>query len=280
MLSEPSTGRMAAVQAEIDAVPAWYHTIEVAPGVATPGYYDFRGVVDRLPWPDVVGRRCLDVGTFDGFLAFELEKRGAAEVVAVDLDDYFALDWPADYRFSGPEDPRYATFVAIAGAERGLGFRTASKILGSRVERRVLNVYDLTPAEVGRFDVVVCGDLLLHLRDPIRALEAIRSVCRGAFLSSETIELWLSILGRRRPWFRLEGSGVDCRWWLPNSAGHQQLLRSAGFTIERSSKPFVVPFNRAPGTSPSSMGRAERLVRRLVAGSAAPGALHRGLLAR
>ena len=38
-----------------------------------------------MPWPDVRGKRCLDVGTYDGFLAFELERRGAASVVATDI---------------------------------------------------------------------------------------------------------------------------------------------------------------------------------------------------
>src|SRR5581483_8028191 len=111
-----------------------------------------------------------------------------------------------DYRFSGPDDPRYREFLELAGPERGAGFRLAAEALGSRVERKVLSVYDLSPAEVGRFDFIVCGSLLLHLRDPIRALEAVRSVCAGLFLTSEPIDLWLSILGRRKPLARLDGS--------------------------------------------------------------------------
>src|SRR4051794_41962593 len=62
----------------IAEVPLWYHTLEVAPGVVTPGWFDLRPIVDKMPWPDVRGKRCLDVGTFDGFLAFELERRGGA----------------------------------------------------------------------------------------------------------------------------------------------------------------------------------------------------------
>src|SRR5690606_2603762 len=65
----------------VDDHPFWYHTIDVAPGVTTKGWFDLRGVVDLMPWPDVRGKRCLDIGTFDGFFAFELERRGAAEVV-------------------------------------------------------------------------------------------------------------------------------------------------------------------------------------------------------
>ena len=57
----------------------------------------------------------------------------------------------------------------------------------SRHARRKLervSVYELDPGSIGTFDVVVCGSLLLHLRDPLRALEAIRAVCDGYFLST------------------------------------------------------------------------------------------------
>ena len=75
----------------------WYHTIELAPGVVTPGWFDTRSVVDALPLPaSLAGKRCLDVGTFDGFWAFELERRGAEEVIAIDVLDPKAWDWPAN----------------------------------------------------------------------------------------------------------------------------------------------------------------------------------------
>jgi hypothetical protein len=39
------------------------------------------------------GMCALEVGMWDGFRAFEMERRGA-EVVALDLDDKRDLDWP------------------------------------------------------------------------------------------------------------------------------------------------------------------------------------------
>ncbi len=73
----------------------WYHTIELAPGVETPGWFDTRGVVPELPFPaSLAGKRCLDVATFDGFWAFEMERRGAAETVGIDILDPMAWDWP------------------------------------------------------------------------------------------------------------------------------------------------------------------------------------------
>src|SRR5438477_10034130 len=84
--------------ARVAACPFWYHTMELAPGVVTPGWFDLRPVVERMPWPDVSGRRCLDVGTADGFLAFELERRGAAEVVTTDIADHAEWDYPEPIR--------------------------------------------------------------------------------------------------------------------------------------------------------------------------------------
>ena len=71
----------------------WWHTIEVAPGIVTPGGWDLRPTAHRLPWPrSLAGMRCLDIGTMDGYWAFELERRGAAEVIASDVLDATRLD--------------------------------------------------------------------------------------------------------------------------------------------------------------------------------------------
>src|SRR5437764_13176122 len=106
MAASPDRTAPADARAAIARAPSWYHTIEVAPGVVTPGAFDLRPIVDELPWPDVRGRRCLDVGTYDGFLAFELERRGAAEVVAVDLPGHEHWDWELHQREHGPEYKR------------------------------------------------------------------------------------------------------------------------------------------------------------------------------
>src|ERR671936_2901049 len=75
----------------------WYPTTELAPGVVTPGWFDTRKVVGRLPLPaSLAGMRCLDISTFDGFWAFEMERRGAEETIAIDLLDPLAHDWPAN----------------------------------------------------------------------------------------------------------------------------------------------------------------------------------------
>jgi len=261
------------LRARIEATPFWYHTIEVAPGVATPGWFDLRPIVDRMPWPDVRGRRCLDVGTADGFLAFELERRGAREVVAADLADHGQWDWPAHLRARGVEYLR-----TLAGAEKGVGLRAARELLGSSVEPVQMSAYDLSLESVGRFDVVVCGSLLLHMREPLRALAAIRSVCAGQFLCTNEVDVGLSVLGRSAPLARLDGISDLCQWWVPNPAGHRQMLRSTGFAIERESGLYAVPY----GVAHPSLGFAPRrlagsLARRVLAGN--DGVPHHAVLA-
>jgi tRNA (mo5U34)-methyltransferase len=213
----------------------WYHTLDLGGGVVTPGWMDLRPIVARLPWPDVRGRRCLDVGTYDGFLAFELERRGAASVVATDISDHAQWDWPRAERERG------AQYLAQIAGEKGRGFEIARSALGSSVEKHEISVYDLSPEAIGEFDVVVCGSLLLHLKDPVRALEAIRSVCRGSFLSAEQIDPLLTLISPGRPatWFR---AGNQTQWQIPNVAGLRAMVESAGFRAERSVRPYAVPF--------------------------------------
>lgn len=240
-------------RAAVAANPLWYHTMEVAPGVVTPGWFDLRPVLDELPWPDVRGKRCLDVGTYDGHLSFELERRGAADVVAIDVADHAGWDWPPRLRARGT-----AALADIAGPEKGAGFRIAAGLLGSRARREELSAYDLSPERVGTFDVVVCGSLMLHLRDPLRALEAIRSVCTGHLLSAEELRPRLELSLRRRPVAELDGLSERCQWWVPNRAGHRRMVEAAGFDVERAPAPYCIRLGPAHPRPSRSIGRMVR----------------------
>jgi SAM-dependent methyltransferase len=200
----------------------WWHTIEVAPGVVTPGGWDLRGTADALPWPGALaGLRCLDIGTMDGFWAFELERRGAGEVVATDVLDPARLDRPARNR----NQP-----VGTRPRPSEQNFALAAELLGSKLELRDLSVYDLDPAEHGEFDVVVMGYVLQMLRDPLRALEAIRSVCRGHLLLLDTISLPLELLPS--PLARLDARRGALEWFVFNRRGLRKALELTGWVVE------------------------------------------------
>lgn len=148
----------------------WWHEIELAPGIMTPGDDSNCAklpILEDLGFAaDVSGLRALDIGCSDGYFSFELERRGA-DVVAIDFV-------PEDYT----------------------GFAVAKKILGSSVAYRMDNVYNLSPTDYGVFDVVFFLGVLYHLRKPLAALDAIRSVMKpggqlfvGTFLIDEHVVL-------------------------------------------------------------------------------------------
>ncbi len=213
----------AALQKQVAGLE-WYHTLDLAPGITTPGWFDTRSLLKELPFPaSLAGRRCLDIGTFDGFWAFEMEKREASEVVAIDILDPRRWDWPA-----GSE----AEVVAAIGARkgRGEGFAVAHRALGSRVERQEKSVYELDPTRDGTFDFVYLGSLLLHLRDPVGALQRVRSVCTDELLLVDAIDIALTLRTRRRPMASLDGVGRPW-WWKPNLAALVRMVEAAGFRV-------------------------------------------------
>jgi tRNA (mo5U34)-methyltransferase len=140
----------------------WYHTIELRDGLISKGLHDHRSVVDSYGFPDSLdGKTCLDVATANGCFAFEMERRGAARVVAIDAPRLGDIDWLPQMKSKmaqrlneslGPGQPQ---------------FQMAHALRRSKVEGKLCNVYDLSPETVGSFDVVFCGALLLHLHNPL-----------------------------------------------------------------------------------------------------------------
>jgi len=201
----------------VDSVPYWHHIMRFPQGIVSPGVYDPRELFSFLELPDLRGKRVLDVGTRDGYFAFECERRGAA-VVAVD----------------------YAK-------EELTGFGVAKEIYGSKAEYVQANVYDLSPDQLGTFDVVLFLGVLYHLRHPLLALDRLRPLCRDLliveslvcdarfFTGFETGEP----LARLAP--RLAGEPLaqflpvgryhsdSTNKWVPNVAGLRALLADALF---------------------------------------------------
>lgn len=213
------------LRSEVSRYP-WYHTIDLGEGILTQGMFDHRGIEDRCLLPsDLSGLRCLDVGTMDGFWAFAMERRGAAEVVAVDLEDPEALDWPATLR---------QRVVKTMDETKGTRFALARQALGSNVNRVLRSVYDLD-TDLGTFDLVFCGDMLVHLKDPATAVERLRRVCRNSAIVCNPVKEHFPY--RRRP--LAEFDGIDeFEWWLPNRATLRRLMLAAGFSRVEEGRPF------------------------------------------
>lgn len=236
---------------ELLAARRWYHTIELRPGIVTPGWFDLRELAPTLPIPsDLTGLRALDVGTFEGFWAMQLEARGA-DVTAIDILDPTQWDWPV-----GSDD--HVVAILNERKQNGDGFEVVAAELASAVKRLELSVYDLHPDVVGVFDFVYVGSLLLHLRDPVRALERVRSVLgpRGQLLLTDAIDLELSTLHPKRAVAHFDGIGRPW-WWKPNLVALQRFVESAGFRVE--SGPTKVFMPRGAGHDPIGKPRLRQL---------------------
>lgn len=245
---------MSDLAAELAKQDYWYHTIDLPGGIRTPGIFDMRAALSRIKLPESLhGKRCLDVGTAEGFWAFEMERRGASEVVAMDLAEWAHVDWPP----------------ACASPPQGdmdmvPRFRLAREALRSNVEWIPGSAYDLSPETHGRFDFVFLGSLLVHLRDPVRALAAARTVVRGELLVNEAVSLPLTLLAPRSPGARLVG-GEEPGWWVPNLAGLRRLVETAGYRVLARGRPYFLGYGEGRAASPQRSA--------LTAG--APGPLHR-----
>ena len=195
------------LRAEVSKVN-WYHSIPLGDGVVTPGVDDTSSRLPKIHMPDdLSGKTVLDVGAWDGFFAFEAERRGASRVLATDSFSWTGEGW-------GTKE----------------GFELARRALGSRVEDRGVDVLDLSPETVGVFDVVFCLGVLYHMKHPLLALERVFSVTRELLIMSTFVDLtW-----RRRPaaafYPSAEANSDPTNWWGPNPAAVVAMLETAGFT--------------------------------------------------
>jgi tRNA (mo5U34)-methyltransferase len=188
----------------------WHQRFELAPGVWTPGVspVDWLCITAALP-TDLSGATALDIGTTNAGTAFELERRGAARVVAVDI--------------FGPEH---------------FGVGALTQFLSSKVEFVQCTVYELAQRFSERFDVVIFWGVLYHLRHPLLALDNVRAVTEGS-VSLETA-ICNSELPRRlrgqpvaRFYRRDELAGDASNWFAPTVVTLEDWCGSAGFEVER-----------------------------------------------
>jgi tRNA (mo5U34)-methyltransferase len=194
----------------------WYHCIELVPGFTTQG---FSGLSAESPrWEtdyifprlkELRGKSLLDIGTMNGFFAFQAEQRGATPVVAMDRD-------PPTF-----PDAREA-------------FDLAARAMGSSVSYRALSVYDLDPSDPGTFDYVLFYGVLYHLKFPMYGLYRVANVCREVLLLETHVTVkddykWPLMLFY--PAAELNDEATN--WWGPNVRCVDALVEHLGFKVEQ-----------------------------------------------
>jgi 2-polyprenyl-3-methyl-5-hydroxy-6-metoxy-1,4-benzoquinol methylase len=190
-----------------------YHRLDFGSGIIMDGEYDIARYIAYYGIPqDLTGRSVLDIGTASGFFALECARRGA-QVTAIDI-------W----------DP--AAFYDQFRAALDLDFRYIQK-----------DIYDLDTT-FGQFDLVICGSVLLHLRDLFGAIEKIRSVCkREAIISTALLEnrlcehkAYCEFVGMKNT----GGSGEYWVYWHLNTMALKSMLLAAGFSAADEVGKFVL----------------------------------------
>lgn len=218
------------LKAKVDAFDYWYHRIELTPDITTPGWApvapEMYDVPDRLD-----GLRVLDVGSWDGYWAFEALKRGAAEVVAI--DDF------SDRLETNVKRTAWDTFDLCRSA---LGYDE------SICQRQELSVYNVSKKTVGEFDVVFCFGTLYHLRYPLLGLDRLSAVCTGdIYVESAILDdyspynggLNHGYPGKQMVMEFYPGSHYGdnpSNWWVPTLNCMANMVAAAGFPSIRAWK--------------------------------------------
>lgn len=220
-------------------IGSWYHAMDLGDGVVTPGTFDMASYLHLYRLPERLdGQRVLDVGASNGFFSFEFERRGAAEVVSVDLPSWGAHDWTPRYRERHHAQSEEMQDYIDRQTMRA-GFELCREALGcQRVRKEEMAIYDLSPERLGEFDLVFCGSMLMHVRDPILGTQRMRSVCKP------NGELIISISTTREdtdePVARFIGKWNQCNWWLMSPRCLAEVLRCADFDVEEPGTRFEI----------------------------------------
>jgi len=181
----------------------WYHSIELPDGSVIAGHQSVEQLRTRLRQfhipEDLTGKRVLDIGAWDGWFSFEMERRGAS-VVALD-------------------STRQETFFE------------ARRLLDSKVEYVVEDVCRVNPRDLGQFDIVLFFGVLYHLKHPLLALEKVFELTTWmACIESLVIDDPPTNAAPVMEFYEgTELAGGFDNWVGPNTACLMAFCRAAGF---------------------------------------------------
>jgi len=214
------------IRQRVTELGQWFHNLDLGGVKTAPDH--FLGDYPEVKWQrfaasipdDLTGKSVLDVGCNAGFYSMQMKRRGADRVVGIDTDDKY-LDQA----------------------------RFAASVSGAEIEFRKLSVYRVGELHE-KFDLVLFMGVLYHLRHPLLALDLLHEFAVGDLLvaqsmlrgSSESIDVppdfpfWQGELFENgdfpRMYFIEQRYANDpTNWWIPNRAGFEAMLRSAGFEI-------------------------------------------------
>lgn len=220
--------QIAELQSKVAQIQSWYHRIDLGDGVETPGHFRMADYLEYYGFPERMdGMRVLDVGASTGFFAYEFERRGAAEVVAVELPSWGDHDWTPRYRRQFAQKSSSEQQNIDREVMRD-GFTIVGEAFGSRRVKRIWKaIYDLRAQDLGQFDLVFSGAMLMHVRDPILGIQRMRECCRddGRLI----VSISTTMPDATEPIARFVGEWNQCNWWQMSPRCLDEVLTCCDF---------------------------------------------------
>jgi tRNA (mo5U34)-methyltransferase len=143
----------------VNSYKYWWHSIDFGDGVVSVGQKNAdmhqKEKISWFPEDFFIDKRVLDVGTWDGYYAFYAEQQKAAEVIAVD---------------------KHVWTRPNGRSKRG--FDIAKQLLNSRVKDYVLDIEEMNPELLGKFDSIIFAGVFYHLQNPYKALEILDTLLK------------------------------------------------------------------------------------------------------
>jgi SAM-dependent methyltransferase len=238
-LMEVSSQKLAS--REILTRGVWYHTFDFQE-VVTPGTYDYRKIIERIPWPDMKGKSVLDVGCSDGFFSlYFAQTLSAQRVIGVDANSYDGKVPLAVTANKMPDfEEKYALnddYSLLESCYRSLELENSNKFIFMKklldlknVEFKEGSVYHLENFQ--KADIVFCGSLLEHLRDPLTALEQLKRATKSICIIDLSGPLRLPWPANTLPLLKYNSGGGS--FYNISEVALMNMMKSVGFSdVER-----------------------------------------------
>lgn len=201
----------------------FYHSIEVN-NFKIKGFYNwnpyFHLIADLI---DFKKKTVLDVGPGDGYFSHKLKSLGAI-VEAADIPSQKSRD---NYNFG----KKNIVFHSTGGKKRinNFNFEIFNKIHKDKIKIHYKNIYELSKLKK-RYNIVFCNDLLLHLTDPIKAINEIVSVSKKYVIIGNPI-LKKSLFNLNKSEVNYLGHLSNNAYYIFNEKGFLDLINSFNLKI-------------------------------------------------